>query len=158
MTVALLVGACGDEQAAAPGGPDDHATSTSASGDDQPDGVVGEIRMTTTGGVAGGYESIVILADGTVLSSDDPDSSPAVTGRSMDPGELAALQDAVSSPEFRSLEPTYVPPRRCCDQHTYEVSAQVGDRTIASTTADGVEAPAVLDDVVSRLRDAAADG
>ena len=57
----------------------------------------------------------------------------------------------VTSPEFAELL-DYVPPEGvCCDFFFYEVTAEVGDRTIKSTTADTVETPPILQQVIDLL-------
>lgn len=66
--------------------------------------------------------------------------------------ELDTLHAMVTSPEFAALLETYVPPEGvCCDFFFYEVTAEVGDRTITSTTADTVENPPILQQVIDLL-------
>jgi hypothetical protein len=58
----------------------------------------------------------------------------------------------VASPEFAALLETYVPPEGvCCDFFFYEVTAEVGDTTIRTTTADTVETPAILQQVIDLM-------
>jgi hypothetical protein len=115
------------------------------------------VSLSTTGGVAGTDEVVVVQADGTILRNATRGSDPEPTGATMPAAELDALHELVGSEEFAALEDTYIPDGLCCDQFHYELSAQVGATTITSATADGVEAPAVLQQVVAQLRSAPDD-
>jgi hypothetical protein len=97
-------------------------------------------------------EVIVVHSDGTILRSPAQGSDPEPTGETMPADELDALHERVGSEEFAALEDTYIPDGLCCDQFHHELSAQVGDATITSATADGVDSPEVLQQVVSQLR------
>ena len=114
-------------------------------------GAVGEVRLTRSGGIAGGFVMIVVQPNGTILRSDGPDQEPAATGETMSAAELEALQASVGSQAFAELDSTYVPADLCCDQFHYEVTAEVDGEVIESATADGVDAPEALDEVVQQL-------
>lgn len=162
VVVVVLTGACGDDGTDPPREPQSSTTTTAGSSTSttttpgETSAVIGEVRMDVTGGVAGVEETVVVMPDGTVLVG-VRDSEPAATGRSLEADELTALHEAVGSEEFAELDGTYIPDGLCCDQFHYMVSARVGDDTIASATADGIEAPAVLDEVVTQLRSALQD-
>jgi hypothetical protein len=124
---------------------------TSASTTSAGSSEVGDVTLSTTGGVAGVDDVIVVQADGTILRSPTLRSDPEPTGETMPADELDALHRLVGTEEFAALEDTYIPDGLCCDQFHYELSAQVGDATITSATADGVDSPEVLQQVVSQL-------
>ena len=66
--------------------------------------------------------------------------------------DLNDLHRLVGSPEFAALSNSYVPPEGvCCDFFFYTVTAQVGDRTIESNTADTLDTPPVLQQVIELL-------
>jgi hypothetical protein len=160
--VALVTGACGDDGTGSPRQPQSSTTTTEGSSKSttttpsEPEAVIGEVRMTVTGGVAGVEETVVVMPDGSVLVG-DRDSEPSTTGRTLAAEQLAALHDAVGSEEFAELAGTYVPEGYCCDQFVYEITAEIDDTTISSATADGIEAPAVLEEALTQLRTALSD-
>ncbi len=149
VTTALLLPlmSCGDESASTTTEP----TPTTASGPRQSADGVGEVSLTRSGGIAGGFVMIVVQPDGSILRTDDPDQAPAATGETMPAAELEALQASVGSQEFADLDSTYVPPDLCCDQFHYEVTAEVDGEQITSATADGIEALAALEEVVAQM-------
>ena len=66
--------------------------------------------------------------------------------------ELDLLHTIVSDPDFADLRKTFIPPGGvCCDLYTYTVTAEVGNRFIESTTADTVETPRNLQQVIDIL-------
>lgn len=127
------------------------APTTSTSAPDHGSSDVGEVRLETTGGVAGVDRVVVVAPDGAVSAATATGEEPLVTGTVLDAEELGALHTAVSSTEFAALEETYVPEGLCCDQFNYTVTATVDGDEIVSATADGVETPEVLQRVVDQL-------
>lgn len=138
---------CGDEA----GSPTTDPTPTTADEPVETEGEVGDVSLTRSGGIAGGFVTVVVQPDGTILRSDGPDQEPAATGETMSAAELEALQASVGSQAFAELDSTYVPADLCCDQFHYEVTAEVDGEVIESATADGVDAPEALDEVVQQL-------
>ena len=115
----------------------------------EPDIVVGEVTLVRSGGFAGMTTTITVQADGTVSITNSSEALPEAV---LPQPELDELHAIVSDPEFADLRETYVPPGGvCCDLYTYTVTAEVGDRMIESTTADTVETPRNLQQVISIL-------
>jgi hypothetical protein len=111
--------------------------------------VVGDVTLTRSGGIAGFVTMVTVRNDGVVTVVDD---SQAPRESNLPEAELANLHSMVSSPDFAALLETYVPPEGvCCDFFFYEVTAAVGDSIIATTTADTVETPLVLQQVIDLL-------
>jgi hypothetical protein len=162
IAVALATAACGNDETDSPRA--SQAPTTTAEGSatstttmpGETEVAIGEIRMTVTGGVAGVQQTVVVMPDGTVMAGEGG-AEPEAIGRSLEAAELTALREDVGSEDFAALDDTYVPDGLCCDQRHFTVSAQVGDTTITSATADGIEAPPVLDDVVAQLEIALRD-
>lgn len=133
----LLVAGCGAGESGNP------TTTTS-----QPV-VVGDVTLTRSGGFAGFVATVTVRNDGVVTVVDD---SQAPRESNLPEAELASLHTMVSSPDFAALLETYVPPEGvCCDFFFYEVTAVVGDSIIATTTADTVETPLILQQVIDLL-------
>ena len=101
------------------------------------------------GGIAGSTTTVTVKSDGVVTVVEDSGGS----NQSVLPEtELSALHSMVASPEFGALDETYVPPEGvCCDFFYYEISADIGDETIKSATADTVETPLILQQVIDLL-------
>ena len=84
-----------------------------------------------------------------MLVTDDSQGFPATVLSESDLNELHAL---IGGPDFAALSKNYVPPDGvCCDFFFYTVTAQIGERTIESSTADTVESPAVLQQTIALL-------
>jgi len=133
----LLVAGCGAGESGNP------TTTTS-----QPV-AVGDVTLTRSGGFAGFVTTVTVRNDGVVTVVDD---SQAPRESNLSEAELANLHSMVSSPDFAALLETYVPPEGvCCDFFFYEVTAVVGDSIIATTTADTVETPLILQQVIDLL-------
>jgi hypothetical protein len=134
----LFLASCGE------GNNGNQTTTTS-----EPVVAVGDVTFTRSGGFAGFTTTVTVQSDGVVTVVDNAEAA----GESVLPAaELATLHNMVASPEFAALLETYVPPEGvCCDFFFYEVTAEVGDRTITSTTADTVETPAILQQVIDLL-------
>ena len=115
----------------------------------EPSVEVGDVTLTRSGGVAGFVTMVNVRNDGVVTVVDDSQ----VSHESILPeAELATLHSMVGSPEFAGLLETYVPlDGVCCDLFFYEVTAEVGDSIIATTTADTVETPVILQQVIDLL-------
>jgi hypothetical protein len=136
----LLLAGCGGGTTGTTG----TATTTS-----EPVVVVGDVTLTTSGGIAGFVTTVTVRSDGVVTVVDD---SQAPRESILPEGELDTLHSMVASPEFAGLLETYVPPEGvCCDFFFYEVTAAVGDATIRTTTADTVETPAILQQVIDLM-------
>lgn len=136
----LLLAGCGGSNTASTGNP----TTTSEAAV-----AVGDITLTTSGGIAGFTTTVTVQSDGFVTVVDD---SQAPRESLLPDAELATLHSMVASPEFAALLETYVPPEGvCCDFFFYEVTAEVGDATIRTTTADTVETPAILQQVIDLM-------
>ena len=115
----------------------------------EPSVVVGEVTLVRSGGFAGITTTVTVEADGTVLITNNSDALPEVI---IPQSELDSIHAIVSNPEFADLRDTFVPPGGvCCDLYTYTVTAEVGDRFIESTTADTVETPRNLQQVINIL-------
>ena len=111
--------------------------------------VVGDVTLTQSGGIAGFVTTVTVSTDGVVTVVDD---SQAPRESLLPEADLASLHNMVGSPEFAALLETYVPPDGvCCDFFFYEVTAEVGDSIIVSTTADTVETPLILQQVIDLL-------
>ena len=123
-------------------GPIENSTTTSAR-------VVGDVALTISGGIAGSTTTVTVKRDGVVTVVGDVGGS----NQSVLPEpELSALHSMVASPEFGALDETYVPPEGvCCDFFYYEITADIGDETIKSATADTVETPLILQQVIDLL-------
>jgi hypothetical protein len=134
LAAAVLLGACGSENSGPSGSP-----------------VIGDISLARTGGIAGIDEEVTITADGEILLRRGLDGELQSTGEGLDPAELEALHDLVATAEFRALESDYADPNLCCDQFHYNVTAAVGGDTVTTATADGVEAPEILGQVLAIL-------
>lgn len=133
----LLLAGCGDGNTGNP-------TTTP-----EPAVVVGDVTLTQSGGFAGFTTTVTVQSDGVVTVVD---SSEAPRESILPEADLATLHNLVGSPEFAALLETYVPPEGvCCDFFFYEVTAEIGDRTIKTTTADTVETPAILQQVIDLL-------
>ena len=134
--VAVLV-ACGQT---------DGGTSTTTT---EPPVEIGDVTLTRSGGIAGMTSTVTVRSDGSVLVTNDSQHLPeSVLAQS----ELDNLHALVGSPEFAALSNTYVPPEGvCCDFFFYTVTARVGDRTIESNTADTLDTPPVLQQVIDLL-------
>ena len=147
-----LISSCGDgSDTPTTTGASSSPSTTDVGSPPEGHGEVGDVSLTRSGGIAGGFVMIVVQPDGTILRSDDPDRAPAATGETVPPSELEALRASVGSQAFAELDSTYVPPDLCCDQFHYEVTAEVDGKVIESVTADGVDAPDALDEVVQQL-------
>lgn len=115
----------------------------------EPSIVVGEVTLVRSGGLAGITTTVTVRADGTVSLVSNSDALPGVV---LPKPELDSLHAIVSNPEFDDLPETFVPPGGvCCDLYTYTVTAEVGDRIIESTTADSIETPRNLQQVINIL-------
>jgi hypothetical protein len=114
---------------------------------------VGTIALVKSGGIAGVHEVTTVGATGGLTVVDgraDPTTRPDVSTVSAD--DLARLHALVSSAEFGALADSYVPADgACCDRFMYEVTVQLGNTTKTVLTADGLDVPKVLDEVVSLL-------
>lgn len=102
-----------------------------------------------SGGIAGSTTTVTVESDGVVtVVGDSGESNQSVLPET----ELSALHSMVASPEFGALKETYVPPEGvCCDFFYYEVTADIGDGTIKAATADTVETPLILQQVIDLL-------
>ena len=133
----LVLAACGQ-------GNTDSPTTSSL-----PTPVVGEVSLTRSGGFAGSTTTIIVAPDGVATVTDDSTGKREIV---VPATELEALHRMVASPEFAELLDTYVPPEGvCCDFFFYDVSAEVGGRTIKSATADTLDTPAILQQVIDLL-------
>ena len=132
----LVLVACG-------GATSGHATSTSGTA------AIGDVTLTRSGGLAGIETTVTVRPDGSVRVTND--SEPAIESV-LDADSLADLHGLIVSPEFAALSETYVPPEGvCCDFFFYTVTARVGNKTIESSTADTLETPPVLQEVIDLL-------
>jgi hypothetical protein len=114
---------------------------------------VGEVSMTWSGGITGDVTSVIVLPDGQVETQVNSDPS---TTTQMAATDLTTLHALVASSEFDELAPTYVSNEGvCCDRFTYTVVAVVDDASRQSTTADGLDSPTILTDVIQLLLTAA---
>ncbi|KAA0234284.1 MAG: hypothetical protein EDR02_09860 [Actinobacteria bacterium] len=153
----LVVAACGDDTVTSTTSstvgeePETTSTTDEAPSDTEASAEVGDVSLTVSGGIAGGYQQVVVEPDGTILYSNATDQQPEPTGETMSADELEALHTTVGSDEFAALESTYVPAGYCCDQFHYEVTAEVDGEEITSATADGIESPDALDEAVFQL-------
>lgn len=139
----LLLVSCGGTTVDTTGTPDTTTTTT------QPVVVVGDVALTRSGGIAGFVTTVTVSSDGVVTVLDD---SQAPREAVLPEADLATLHELVSSPEFAALLETYVPPEGvCCDFFFYEVTAEVGDSIIVSTTADTLDTPSILQQVIDLL-------
>lgn len=157
ISLLLLVAACGTDAdtsttSSTVSGPDTTSTTEEAPPDTEATAEIGNVSLTQSGGFAGIYQQVVVEPDGTILYSDDPSQQPEPTGETLSADELETLHAAVGSEEFAALEDSYVPAGYCCDQFQYDVSAEVDGKEITSTTADGIEAPDALNEVVFQLK------
>jgi hypothetical protein len=110
---------------------------------------VGEVALVRSGGIAGSIVSVTVGAEGELEVVVDGEVVPTEPTPS---DQLEALHELVSSPDFGALETSYIPPEGfCCDLFSYSVSAEVGDEIIETTTGDGVETPAILQQVIDLL-------
>ena len=129
--------------------------SSATSGSVPSEGSVGEISMTWSGGITGDVTSVVVHPDGQVETT--VDSEPTKTTQ-LAATDLMTLQRLVASPEFADLAITYVPSEGvCCDRFTYTVVAMVNGVSLESATADGLDTPPILTEVIQVLL-AAANG
>lgn len=136
---ALLLASC-----AAPATPTTGGSTTS-----EPVVEVGDVTLTRSGGIAGSVTTVEVRNDGYVTVVDE---SQAQHESILPEAKLATLHGLVGSSDFAALLDTYVPPDGvCCDFFFYEVTAAVGDSIIVSTTADAVETPVVLQQVIDLL-------
>jgi hypothetical protein len=114
---------------------------------------VGTITLVKSGGIAGVHEQTTVNANGSVtvvVGRTDPTTRPDVP--TVPAEDLSRLRALVTSAEFGSLAKTYVPAGgACCDRFEYQVTVQLGSTTKTVITADGLDVPRVLDDVVSLL-------
>ena len=109
----------------------------------------GDVTLIRSGGFAGFTTTVTVHQDGTVIVVEN---SAAPRESVLPEAELHRLHGMVGSPEFAALLDTYVPPEGvCCDFFFYEVTAEVGHKTIKSTTADTVETPPILQQVIDLL-------
>jgi len=139
MSVIALLAACGQ-------GNTDNPTTTS-----EPNTtiVVGDVTLTRSGGFAGFTTTVTVGSDGAVVVTTDSETLPEAV---LPESELDALHGLVGSPDFAALEESYVPPEGvCCDFFFYTVTAAVGNTAIESTTADTVETPQILQEVIDLL-------
>lgn len=136
---ALLLASCAAPTTATTGG------STTS----EPVVAVGDVTLTRSGGIAGSVTTVEVRNDGSVTVVDESEGRRESI---LPEAELATLHRLVGSPDFAGLLETYVPPDGvCCDFFFYEVTAAVGDSIIATTTADTVETPVVLQQVIDLL-------
>jgi hypothetical protein len=139
----LLIASCGA------GTTDTTGTTGTATPTSEPLAVVGDVTLTRSGGFAGFVTTVSVSTEGVVTVVDD---SQASSESVLPEDDLAALHDLVRSPDFGALLETYVPPEGvCCDFFFYEVTAAVGDSIIATATADTVETPLILQQVIDLL-------
>jgi len=135
----LLVASCATDPT------DTTGTSTTS----EPAVAIGDVTLTRSGGIAGLVTVVNVGDDGVVTVVED---SQAPRESILPEAELTALHSIVGSPEFAALLETYVPPDGvCCDFFLYEVTAAVGDSIIVTTTADTVETPVILQQVIDLL-------
>jgi hypothetical protein len=110
---------------------------------------VGDVSLTRSGGIAGFVTMVTVSSEGVVTVVDD---SQGRRESILPEAELDTLHSMVRSPDFAALQETYVPPEGvCCDFFFYEVTAAVGDSIVVTTTADTVETPLVLQQVIDLL-------
>ena len=110
---------------------------------------IGEVTLTRSGGLAGILTTLTVGPDGSVLVTDD---SEPVMESVLDADDLDNLHSLIGSPEFAGLSRTYVPAEGvCCDFFFYTVTAQIGDRTLESSTADTIDTPPALQQVIDLL-------
>lgn len=122
---------------------------TVASTTSEPVVEVGDVTLTRSGGIAGSVTTVEVRNDGSVTVIDE---SQGPRQSILPEAELATLHRLVGSPDFAALLESYVPPDGvCCDFFFYEVTATVGDSIITTTTADTVETPVVLQQVIDLL-------
>ncbi len=139
----LFLASCG-AGTTGPVGNTDATTTTS-----EPVVVVGDVTLTRSGGIAGFVTMVTVSSDGVVTVVED---SQAPRESILPAAQLDTLHSMVASPEFAALLETYVPPEGvCCDFFFYEVTAAVGDSIVVTTTADTVETPLVLQQVIDLL-------
>jgi hypothetical protein len=115
----------------------------------QPNPTVGDVTLIRSGGFAGTTVTITIHPDGLVETVVDNVPQTDVEMRQSD---LEHLQALVSGTEFADLSESYIPPDgACCDRFFCEVTAAVGAEVRQSTSADGVETPLVLLEVIELI-------
>jgi hypothetical protein len=95
--------------------------------------------LETTGGIAGVMQRFVVWSDGKLELASDRGTAPLRLGQAS-PAQIQALIAAVSRPEFKALNASYLPKDTCCDFFTYVLSTD--DLTV--TTMDGVDWPEPL--------------
>jgi hypothetical protein len=135
LVVAVVVAACGGASQEPTTAPDTQE--------------VGEVALVRSGGIAGWIVSVTVGAEGELEVVVDEVVAPT---EPIPSDQLEALHELVSSPEFGALETSYIPPEGvCCDLFFYSVTAEMGDEIFESTTADGVETPPILQQVIDLL-------
>jgi hypothetical protein len=122
------------------------ATATTAS--------VGTITLVRSGGITGATSTITLTADGelTITSNERAKGVRSTSRVAIAPGDLDRLHKLVASPEFAALADNYIPAEgACCDLFMYELSVELGTETKSTTTATGLDEPAVLTQVITLL-------
>ena len=123
-------------------------------GPSQPTGEdVGDVSLRVTGGFTGLDRTVVVAKDGkvTYTVARGPSPAPPAPTTQLDESTLARLHDLVSQPAFASLAPEYSPPPGGADLQQYTVTAEVGGRTLTTSTWDGASPPSILRDVLAIL-------
>jgi len=108
---------------------------------------VGRVTFEVSGGITGWDRILTVEPDGTFSVSVVRGPSPAAGARKVDSAVLQRLHQLVSDPAFENLNAAYLPGPGGADLQDYEVTAEVGGKTLKKMSRDGAEVPANLREV-----------
>jgi len=114
---------------------------------------VGRVTFEVSGGFTGWDRILTVESDGTSSVTVVRGPSPAAGARDVDPAVLQRLHQLVSDPAFEKLDAAYLPGPGGADLQDYEVTAEVGGKTLKKMSRDGAELPANLREVQGILNE-----
>jgi hypothetical protein len=112
---------------------------------------VGVVTLEVSGGITGWDRIVTVQPDGSARIQVLHGPTPSAAGHQVESAVLERLHSLVSDPAFAQLEPAYLPSPGGADLQDYAVTAEVGGRTIKTSSRDGANLPPILRDVLSIL-------
>jgi len=112
---------------------------------------VGVVTLEVSGGFTGWDRIVTVQPDGAARIQVLHGPTPSAANHQLESAVLERLHSLVSDPAFAQLESAYLPSPGGADLQDYTVTAEVGGRTIKTSSRDGANPPPILREVLGIL-------
>jgi hypothetical protein len=105
------------------------------------------------GGIAGATSELTLFRTGEATLAQEPAPGGIPVRRwTLAQSDYDAIAALLESAAFRGLDAEYLPENTCCDRITYTIRVPTADGERTVRTMDAAQQPAVLADLLERLR------